>query len=185
MKLFARRRHERQSKLSNRQLALLLYGESMGQSGRGFTNLAEEEASWTEHREELLASTGFARPAGYFRHELCADTPQWIAAAEKLFRSGLFADRIDWIERMSITMSGDQDPDVHSDFETPESILALNLPYPNLEALLRELGHAQAWHAFRGRPALVEKYSRIGAALRQVLRESLILLKPKESLNAN
>jgi hypothetical protein len=171
----------RQAQLTPRQIRILLVGHSAGAADRGFVNEYEECAAWTRHRAELLAATGAARPAGYFRHELTEQTPQWISSAESLFRRAQFwAERAPAAETNSPTMAGDQPADLWQELETVESIRALEPDLQDLERLLREFGFAQAWHAFRGRPSLVEKYSRIGSAIRQVLRESLAMLKPKE-----
>lgn len=167
--------------LTPRQIRILLIGTSAGAAGRGFVSEDEELAAWNEHREVLLQQLGGAdRPAAYFKFELSEDTPAWILQAECLFRDGLFtAESAASMEQISI-MAPDQPAELHQEFSTPEKILDLGRPLPDLEKILREFGHAQAWHAYRGRPELAAKYDRIGAALRKVLRENLTMLKPKE-----
>jgi hypothetical protein len=168
-------------KLTPRQIRILLVGHAAGAAGRGFLTEREELTAWMRHRETLLAAAGSARPAAYLKFELCQDTPQWIFSAEQFFyREQAFAKSAPSAEHNEATMAGDQPADLHAEFETAEKIRALALQVPYLERLLREFGFAQAWHAFRDRAALESKYARIGAALRQVLRESLTILKPKE-----
>ena len=98
------------------------------------------------------------------------------------FHAGLFsAEMAASMESRELTMSVNQSPSLHEQFSSPEQIRSSGRSYSDLEILLREFGHAQAWHRYRGRPELTEQYSRIGRALREVLRESLTILKPKEA----
>jgi hypothetical protein len=163
--------------LTPRQRAVLLYGNSAGLTGRGFLNEAEELAAWMAHRAELLAAAGSAgRPAGYFRFELCEATPEWIGDLQVLFDRGFLQ-----APHETATMAADQASDLHQEFASPESIRALQLPTPTLEGMAREFGLVVAHMRYLRRPALVEKYSGIHAALRTVLRETLIpLIPPKK-----
>jgi hypothetical protein len=167
-----------QAKLTRRQIRILLVGHSAGMTGRGFISENEELNAWFKHRAALLDAAGSARPAAYFKFELCEQSPEWIRAAESLFRGGIYhARNVARLEEMNITLSGDQPPGLNGEFETVESIRALERSLADLEQFTREFGHAQAWHAYRDRPELAAKYARIGAALRQVLRQSLPVLK--------
>jgi hypothetical protein len=172
------------AQLTPRQIRILLVGHSAGALGRGFVNESEELAAWFAHRETLLAGAGSARPYAYLKFELCEDVPQWIHTAESLFRrKPCFEQGAPNAETNAPTMAEDQPPELWKELETPASIRALEPDLQDLERLLREFGFAQAWHAFRGRPSLVEKYARIGAAIRAVLRDSLTILKPKAEEN--
>jgi hypothetical protein len=171
--------------LTARQKEILLYGQS-SLAGRGFVSADEETAAWYEHRAALLKECGFARPHAYVKHELCEETPEWIRSAEELFGRGLVNPDVQaTAERASVTLAPDQPADLHVEFETAESVRALNLPAPYLEAMCREFGHAQAYMKFRRRQALTRKYARIGAAIREVLRETIIILVKKETKHAN
>jgi len=172
--------------LSERQRSILMYGGSGGLAGRGFLSEAEETAAWYEHRAALLKECGSARPHAYVKHELCQESPEWIRTAEELLGRGLVNPEVQaTAERASVTLAPDQPADLHLEFATADSVRALNLPAPYLEAALREFGHAQAYHTHRARPALIEKYQRIGAAIREVLRETIIILVKKETKHAN
>jgi len=159
--------------LTPRQRAILLYGDSQGIVGRGFLNEAEELGGWMGNRDVLLAAAGSSgRPAGYFRFELCEAEPEWIGDLQVLFDRGLLQ-----APRGNATLAADQPDDLHAEFATVESIRALGLPAPTLESICREMGHVLGYMRYLRRPALIAKYQAIHAAIRQVLRVSLIPLK--------
>jgi hypothetical protein len=163
--------------LTPRQTAILMYGHSDGIAGRGFLSEAAELSAWMSHRGELLAAAGSAgRPAAYLKFELAEAEPEWISDLQVLFDRGFLQ-----APRETAAMVADQASDLHAEFESPELIRRLELPTPMLEGICREMGHVLAYHRYRGRAASIEKYERIGAAIREVLRESLIPLK-KESI---
>ncbi len=173
------RRKRSEATLTQRQIQILLTGQSSA-AGRGFVG-GEDLEAWTRHRETLLAMTGSTRPHAYLKFELSEETPTWIEAALLLFRrKACFAECAEAAESNSPTMAADQPAELWKELETPEGIRALDPDLQDLERLLREFGYAEAWHRFRDRAQLAAKYSRIGAAIRQVLRESLTILKPKE-----
>lgn len=164
--------------LTQRQIRILLVGHSAGATGRGFLNKDEEYQAWSRYRLTFLKSSGSPRPAAYLKFELCEQTPRWISETEQLFRTGfLSAATIADLERTCETLSPEQPLELHAEFESSANIRGLNRSLSDLEVLVREFGHAQAWHVYRGRPELASKYSRIGAALREVLRESLTVLR--------
>jgi hypothetical protein len=172
-------RHQSKKKkmpaLTPRQRAILLTGDSQGLTGRGFVNEMEALCAWTRHRRELLDQTGNRRPAAYFQFELCEETPPWIVGTEALLRSGEIRGEENAKDiETNPTMSGRQPEELNSVFLTMDEIRELGNTVPDLERLLREFGIAQAWHAYRKRPALATKYERIGTNLRAILRELLI-----------
>ena len=161
------------SDLTRRQLQLLLTGTS-DQTGKGFVNEEEKRAAWFTHREALLQQCGGLRPHAYLVYELSSDEPEWIRTATELFSSGMFhQSAIQKMEQQCETMSPDQAPELYREFESVDGVLKLDPPFPVMEALVRECGHAEAWHRYRRRPELAAKYQRIGAALRTVLREKV------------
>lgn len=163
-----------QRQLTPRQKSILLYGGSRGLAGRGFLNEGEELQAWCAHRAELLATAGSAgRPAAYFKFELGESTPYWIDDVHELFRRGVLKAP----PRETASLAADQRDELHLEFSTVESIRAIGLPVPTLESICREMGQVLAYMKYRGRPALIEKYVRIHAAIRQVLRESLSPLR--------
>ena len=174
------------AELTPRQVRILLVGHSAGATGLGFVTPDEESAAWYAHRDAFLTAVGSERPAAYFKFELSDNTPEWIDAAEKLFRSGLFKpEMIEAAEQNCMTLSADQPADLHHELETVESIRSLSPPTTDLEKLAREFGQACAWHAFRERPELAQKYERIGRAIRAVLREDLQMLTVKAEEREN
>ena len=174
------RKRFKPSELTPRQRSILMYGDSGGITGRGFLSADEELGAWMAHRAELLAAAGSAgRPAAYFKFELGETIPEWIGDLHVLFDRGFLQ-----APRETATMAADQASDLHQEFASPESIRALQLPAPTLEGMAREFGLVVAHMRYLRRPALIEKYSGIHAALRTVLRETLVPLIPpkKESI---
>jgi hypothetical protein len=170
-----------QTQLTPRQIRILLVGYSAGAAGRGFLSEGQELAAWFRHRDEILAAAGPARPHAYRKFELCQETPEWIRASERAFRRGVYsAQEVARLEQTNPTLAPDQPAELHQELETPETVRALQPHLQDLEVLLREFGHAEAFHAFRNRPKLAAKYARIGRALRTVLRESWTIPKLKE-----
>jgi hypothetical protein len=169
------RKQFKPGELTPRQKELLLYGQS-SLAGRGFVSGDEELDAWTGNRDSLLAAVGSARPHGYFKFELCESTPRWVHEVVVLFARGLLE-----APHEIVALAADQPDDLHQEFASPESIRAIGLPISSLEEICRETGHVIAYHAFCRRPALVAKYIRIGAAIREVLRETLVPLIPPNS----
>jgi hypothetical protein len=169
-----------------RQRAILLTGDSQGFTGRGFVNEMEALCAWTRHRRELLDQTGNRLPAAYFQFELCEETPPWIVGTEALLRSGELRGEEHAKEIETNPMLSDRQPEeLNSVFLTMDGIRELGYTVPDLERLLRESGIAQAWHAYRKRPALAAKYERIGTNIRAILRELLIGITLEEDQHYN
>jgi hypothetical protein len=179
-----KRRKPELQKLTARQRAILLTGDGQGLAGRGFIDEAETLASWAYHRDELLQECGTARPHAYVVYELSPDSPAWIDAVFWLFRSGALGneDRVRELERNE-TLSPDQPADLHAAFLKPENIMAMGRSFQELEAMLREFGHAEAFHRWRQRESLAQKYATIGRNLRNLLRAAVIpyTLEPRQS----
>ncbi len=161
------------NRLTPRQREILLTGTS-NQTGRGFINEQETVGAWTEHRANLMRESGARRPHAYRRFEIETDRPPYVDHVQQLFNGGLFKpDELTWLEDRYITLSPDQPASLHKTFETVDGIRDLNLPTSALEKIAREFGMAEAFHRFRGRLALAERYKSLGGAIRKVLAGEL------------
>ena len=173
--IFKKRKQREQptSELSERQKEILLTGES-NKAGRGFITENERLGAWTEHRANLMCEGGPRRPHAYRRFEIDADRPPYVDHVHQLFNGGLFKPHeLTWLEDRYITLSPDQPASLHKEFETVDGIRGLALPTAALEKIAREFGMAEAFHRFRGRPTLAERYKSLGGAIRKVLAEEL------------
>jgi hypothetical protein len=121
-----------------------------------------------------MRDSGARRPHAYRRFEIDADRPPFINHTQQLLERELFSPlEIAWLEDTCETLSPDQPANLHEVFTSVDGVRSLSLPLGSLEKIHREFGQAAAFHQFRNRPALAEKYKSLGAAIRKVLAEEL------------
>lgn len=111
------------------------------------------------------------RPSGFFAYELkCLDHFRWEEQIRELLERDLIdAAEANWIEDSYSALSGDQSPDLYASFETAAGIQRMRLGAYRLRSMLREFELARAWHVWRGRPELADRYQRRAAAVRGAL----------------
>jgi len=139
--------------------------------GPGFGSIAEERAAWNAYRNSLMAEYGAPgrRPFGFYRHDLGTEPLQWFDEIRALLEHGLIdATEALLCEKVRHVLS--DNAAVYSSFESAALIRGMGLSPAVLLHCQREFELATAWHLWRGRPELVEKYKLRAQAVRDVMQ---------------
>jgi hypothetical protein len=171
-----RRRRMQRTGLTDTQHEVLCFGLALMGWGAAFESEAAERAAWHVYRAELLAEhhRPGSRPFGYYKHELnLQGIYWWHQEVDALLRNNL----IDQTEALAIEkihgiLAGDQKEGVCGMFGDAERIRELGLGRVVLERNAAQFSLAEAWHRWRGRKELAEKYRMLAAVTRSVVAES-------------